>query len=40
VADHATVNDLENALEERLGTGYFIGLSLILDVMDLYGGDA
>jgi hypothetical protein len=34
------VDDLEHALEERLETGHIIGLSLILDVMDLYGGDA
>jgi hypothetical protein len=36
----STVDDLEHALEERLETGHIIGLSLILDVMDLYGGDA
>ncbi|MBD2750754.1 hypothetical protein IC232_29365 [Microvirga sp. BT688] len=34
------VDDLEHALEERLETGHIIGLSLILDVMNLYGGDA
>ena len=36
----STVDDLEHALEERLETGHIIGLSLILDVLDLYGGDA
>jgi hypothetical protein len=35
----STVDDLEHALKERLETGHIIGLSLILDVMDLYGGD-
>jgi hypothetical protein len=29
------VDDLEHALEERLGSGHIIGLSLILDVLDL-----
>jgi hypothetical protein len=38
--DPATVDDLEHALEERLETGHIIGLSLILDVMDLHRGDA
>jgi hypothetical protein len=38
--DPATVDDLEYALEERLDTGHIIGLSLILDVLDLHGGDA
>jgi hypothetical protein len=28
---------LEHALEERLDTGHIIGLSLILDVLDLHG---
>ena len=32
--------DLEQALQERLETGHIIGLSLILDVLDLHGGDA
>jgi hypothetical protein len=36
----STVDDLERALEERLETGHIIGLSLILDVMDLHGNDA
>lgn len=36
----STVDDLEHALEERLETGHTIGLSLILDVLDLHGGDA
>jgi hypothetical protein len=36
----STADDLEHALEERLETGHIIGLSLILDLMDLYGGDA
>jgi hypothetical protein len=36
----ATVEDLEQALEERLDMGHIIGLSLILDVLDLHGGDA
>ncbi len=36
----STVDDLEQALEERLDTGHIIGLSLILDVLNLYGGDA
>ena len=36
----STVDDLEHALEERLDTGHIIGLSLILDVLDLHGGDA
>jgi hypothetical protein len=36
----STVDDMEHALEERLETGHIIGLSLILDVMDLYGADA
>ncbi len=36
----STVDDLEHALEERLETGHIIGLSLILDVLDLHGGDA
>jgi hypothetical protein len=31
---------LEHALEERLATGHIIGLSLILDALDLHGGDA
>ena len=35
----STVDDLEHALEERLGSGHIIDLSLILDVMDLHGGD-
>jgi len=34
------VPDMEHALEERLETGHIIGLSLILDVLDLHGGDA
>jgi hypothetical protein len=38
--DPATVDALEHALEERLETGHIIGLSLILDVMDLHRGDA
>jgi hypothetical protein len=38
--DPATVDALEHALEERLETGHIIGLSLILDVLDLHGGDA
>ncbi|ANY82334.1 hypothetical protein BB934_28900 (plasmid) [Microvirga ossetica] len=36
----STVDDLEHALEERFETGHIIGLSLILDVLDLHGGDA
>ena len=36
----STVDDLEHALEEGLDTGYIIGLSLILDVLSQYGGDA
>lgn len=36
----STVDDLESALEERLDTGHIIGLSLILDVLHMYGGDA
>jgi hypothetical protein len=32
----STVDDLEYALEERLDTGHIIGLSLVLDVMDLH----
>lgn len=36
----STVADLEHALEERLETGHIIGLSLILDVLDLHGRDA
>ena len=36
----STVDDLEHALEERLETGHIIGLSLILDVLSQYGGDA
>jgi hypothetical protein len=36
----STVDDLERALEERLETGHIIGLSLILDVLDVHGGDA
>jgi hypothetical protein len=36
----STVDDLEHALEERLATGHIIGLSLILDALDLHGGDA
>jgi len=35
-----TADDLERALEEKLETGHIIGLSLILDVMDLHGADA
>ncbi|UVF22841.1 hypothetical protein HPT29_028485 (plasmid) [Microvirga terrae] len=31
----STVDDLEHALEERLETGHVIGLSLILDVLNL-----
>ena len=34
------VPDMEHALEERLETGHIIGPSLILDVLDLHGGDA
>ena len=36
----STMDDLEQALQERLETGHIIGLSLILDVLDLHGGDA
>jgi hypothetical protein len=36
----STVDGLEHALEERLDTGHIIGLSLILDVLDLHGGNA
>ncbi len=36
----STVDDLEQALEERLDTGHLIGLSFILDVLDLHGCDA
>ena len=36
----STVDDLEHALEERLETGHIIGLSLILDVLELHEGDA
>jgi ABC-type histidine transport system ATPase subunit len=36
----STVDDLEHALEERLETGHIIGLSLILDVLNLHGSDA
>jgi hypothetical protein len=35
-----TVDDMEHALEERLEAGHIMGLSLILDVLDLHGGDA
>ena len=38
--DPTMVDDLEHALEERFETGHIIGLSLILDVLDLHGGDA
>ncbi len=31
----STVDDLEHALEERLETGHIIGLSLILDVLNM-----
>ena len=33
------MDDLEHALKERLDTVNFIGLSLILAVLDLHGGD-
>jgi hypothetical protein len=36
----STVDDLEHALQERLDTGHVIGLSLVLDVLDLHGEDA
>jgi predicted RND superfamily exporter protein len=36
----STMDDLEHSLEERSETGHIIGLSLILDVLDLHGGDA
>jgi hypothetical protein len=36
----STVGDLERALKERLDTSHIIGLSLILDVLHLHGGDA
>ncbi|MFD0466287.1 hypothetical protein ACFQY9_34845 [Microvirga aerilata] len=35
----STVDDLEHALEERLEAGDIIGLSLVLDVLNLHGGD-
>jgi ABC-type polar amino acid transport system ATPase subunit len=35
----STVDDLEHALEERLDTDHIIGLSLILDVLDLPGSE-
>jgi hypothetical protein len=34
------MDDLEHALQERLDTGHIIGLSPILDVLNLHGGDA
>ncbi len=40
LATVSTVDDLEHALEERLETGHIIRLSLILDVLNLHGGDA
>jgi hypothetical protein len=40
LATVSTVDDLEHALEERLETAHIIGLSLILDVLNLHGGDA
>jgi hypothetical protein len=36
----STMDDLEHALKERLDTGHIISLSLILDVLNLHGGDA
>ena len=36
----STVDDLEHTLEERLETGHIISLFLILNVLDLYEGDA
>jgi hypothetical protein len=36
----STVGDLEQALEEILETGHIISLFLLLDPIDLHGGDA
>jgi hypothetical protein len=36
----SSVDDLEQALQERLATSRIIGLPLISDVLDLHGVDA